>query len=882
MMCWTKSLILSTVLAWFALAYSVDKCSSDQSISFEKTIRPILKQHCWHCHGEESKLEGGFDARLAKYLLRGGESGPAIEPGNHQASLLYQRIASHEMPPGEKKVSVEQLASITTWIDAGAKTASLEPDSLAIGDVILDSDRRHWSFEPIVRPPLPDVLATSRVRTPIDRFLLSKLESQNQSMGEDANRQTLVRRLSFDLLGLPADSAFIETVVSDEAPDWYEKLVDQLLASPEYGERWGRHWLDVVGYADSNGYTEKDIERKWAWRYRDYVIRSMNADKPWNESILEQLAGDELIATAHDSLSEADADKLIATGYLRMAPDGTAEGGIDLAVATNDVMAETIKIVSSSILGLTVGCAQCHSHRYDPISHLDYYRFRAIFEPAINWKAWKTPDQRLVSLWTSSIREQSVNAAKELKEVADQRNAELDQLVQDTFDRELAKLPLEIQEEARLVRKTSEAMRSPEQKALIKTYPFLNVDRGSVYLYLPDRLRAFNKKWDEATEAAKKKQPAEDFVHCLTEPTVGECKPPETFLFYRGDHNSPRNAVEPSELSVLLGGSNPIATRQIESDSTGRRLAYAKHLTDGKHPLVARVLVNRFWMHHFGRGLVTTPSDFGLLGQLPSHPELLDWLADEFMRHDWSLKHLHRLILCSTAFRQSSVRRPELDALDPENTLLGRMSLRRLESEVIRDALLDVSGKISHLRMGSPVTVTPDEVGQFVVGKDTRDTAGRPTGKKVEIGEDEYRRSVYVQARRSMPLGVLEPFDNPIMSPNCDQRARSTVAPQSLMMINNQFVVECANSFAMRLENEVASSDLNRVIRGWMIAYGRTPTDREIANAVSFLNTKPLVNSDGTEAEREFRAKQWAEENHLRLVQFCQALLCSNAFLYVE
>jgi Protein of unknown function (DUF1549)/Protein of unknown function (DUF1553)/Planctomycete cytochrome C len=854
---------MKLTFAFGILCFATAPLLAVEPVLFERTIRPILKQHCWHCHGEEPKLEGGLDSRLAKFLTRGGETGAAIEPGDHRSSLLFQRIAAHEMPPGDKKVTDEQLRSIAAWIDQGAKTESPEPESLAIGDVILESDRRHWSFQKITRPSIPSVSDSSQVRTPIDAFLLAKLESQGQRFSEEANRTTLIRRLSFDLVGLPPDLSMLDSVLSDESEDWYEKSVDRLLASPAYGERWGRHWLDVVGYADSHGYTEKDNVRKWAWKYRDYVIQSFNEDKPWDQMIVEQLAGDELVGQPLANLSEDQIESLVATGYLRMIPDGTADSGVDVAVASNDVIAETIKVVSSSLLGLTVGCAQCHSHRYDPISHTDYYRFRAIFEPAYDWKAWKTPEKRLVSLWSNAIRKTSTAVEKELKEITEQRNAALDELVESTFESELDKLPSEIQSDARTVRQVVDKERSSEQKQLVKKYPFLNVNRSTVYLYLPDRLKGFNKKWDEATEAIKKKRPPEDYVDCLSEPIVSQKKPPETFVFYRGDQNSPKNSVEPGELSVLVSQPNPVKSRNDETSTTQRRLSYARYLTNGKHPLVARVLVNRFWMHHFGRGIVPSVTDFGLLGEQPSHPELLDWLADEFIQRGWSLKELHRLILTSTAYRQASTRRNELDAIDPDNILLGRMSIRRLEAEVVRDAILTSSGRLSSKRFGVPVPVTPDEVGQIVIGLDNRDSAGRPKGKLEDMGEEAVRRSIYVQVRRTMPLGVLEPFDNPIMFPNCGQRACSTVAPQSLLLMNNEFVAVNAEAFAEQIQRSQSTEDLQSQVRyAWLCAFGCQPSREDIERGVAFLES--------------------GKASDKRLMQFCHALLCSNPFLYVE
>lgn len=834
---------------------------------FERDIRPILKAHCWHCHGEDEHAEAGLDTRLARWLQKGGDSGPAIEVGEHAASLLYQRVADGEMPPGEKQLTAAEVELFAAWIDAGAKTARPEPETFSEADLFTDEERDHWAFKPIARSEVPETRQAELQRTPVDAFLLARLEQQQLSFSPPAQRATLVRRLYFDLLGLPPDPEELERILKDGSPAWYERLVDRLLASPAYGERWGRHWLDVAGYADSDGYTSKDIQRPWAWRYRDYVIRAFNADRSWRELIVEQLAGDELLDPPYENLSPEQADALIATGFLRMAPDGTGDGSADKDAAINDVLAETVKITSTALLGLTVGCAQCHDHRYDPISQRDYHQFRALFEPAYDWKAWRAPKARLVSLWSSETRARAAEVEKELKQVSDQRNEELDKIVAETFERELAKLPEEVRSEARLARETAAEERTEVQNRLIKEYPFLNVNRGTVYLYLPDRLRGFKKKWDELTEQVRSRRPAEDLVRCLTEvPGKGV---PQSFLFVRGDIHQPSDEVQPGPLSVLARDQVSIPVDDPERPTSGRRLAYARSLTDGEHPLVARVLMNRFWMHHFGRGIVPTPSDFGLLGEPPSHPELLDFLAAEFMRGDWRLKPMQRMMVLSAAYRQSSQHRPEHDAVDPENRLLARMPVRRLESELVRDAILSVSGRIVHQPFGKPTPVAPDEVGQIVVGVDTRDSAGRPTGKSIDIGGDEFRRSVYVEVRRSMPLGVLEPFDAPVMTPNCEVRSSSTVAPQSLLMMNSPFVVAQAAAMAERVERE-AGSDLEAQLRAaWRLAFALEPSASDIAAGIDFLR-----------GDAESASAPDAAES--RLTNLCQALLCSTRFLYIE
>jgi hypothetical protein len=842
-------------------------------LTFERDIRPILKQHCFHCHGEEKSPEANLDLRLVRSLIKGGETGPTLVPRDHSASLLYRRIASDEMPPGEKKLSAAERQRIASWIDQGARTARPEPESLPSGETFTEEERSHWSFQPIVRPAIPTAAST---HAPIDAFVIARLQSRGLRPSPEADRATLIRRLSFDLLGLPPAPERVEQFVADSSPEAYDRLVDEFLDSPAYGERWARHWLDIAGYADSDGYATTDQERKWAWKYRDYVIRAFNEDKPWDQFLIEQLAGDELIAPPYTNLSPEAAQNLIATGFLRMGPDGTGDNSVDENVARNEAIAETIKIVSTSLLGLTVGCAQCHAHRYDPISHADYYRIRSIFEPALDWQNWRVPNARLVSQWSDDIREKAVEAERTLKGIQQQRNEALDEIVENTFEQELVKLPEEIQPKAREARNTAAKDRTEEHKNLIKEYPFLNVNRGSVYLYLPDRLRGFNKEWDEKVEAAKVLRPSDDFIHCLTE-IPGQA--PTARLFARGDHQQPREEIPPGELSVLnVSVSIPIDDPALPT--SGRRLAYARHLTSGQHPLVARVLVNRIWLHHFGRGLVATPGDFGVLGQRPSHPELLDWLASEFQQSGWRLKPLQRQIVTSATYRQSSHRRDDLEAIDPDNALLGRMSVRRLEAEVIRDSLLQLAARLSDKQFGAPVPVMPDDVGQVVVGVDTRDSAGRPSGKVIPLGEEEYRRSLYVTVRRTLPLGMLEPFDLPVMTPNCEQRAQSTVAPQSLLLMNNGFIVDQALAMAGRIRSEAGDDPAAQFDRAWVLIFSRKPDSTERQQGVDYLREQ--LQQFTAHPPPALPKQSPVDPATLALATLCQALTGSVGFLYAD
>jgi mono/diheme cytochrome c family protein len=841
-------------------------------LTFEQHVRPILRAHCLECHGEGSKLRGSLDLRLRRFALVGGDKGAAIVPGKPADSLLYLRVRDHEMPPGKVKLSAAEIARIERWIAAGAPTQHAEPDRLPPGQHISEDERRFWSFQPIRRPALPAVRHAGLVRTPIDAFLLAKLEAAGLSFAPPADRAALLRRATFDLTGLPPTPEEVDAFLADRRPGAYERVIDRLLASPAYGERWGRHWLDVAGYADSHGYSGADPVRRYAWKYRDYVIRSLNSDKPFDRFIVEQLAGDELVRHPWTNLSRSALDRLVATGFLRTAPDGTASPGVDRKAASNQVVADTLQIVSTALLGLTVQCAQCHNHRYDPIPQTDYYRLRAVFEPAYDVKSWRTPPGRLVSMMTPAERKKSLAIEQAAARIDAERQSKLKQYIEATFLKQLAKVPADARAVVEKAYRTPAAKRSATQQQLLREHPSVNVGAGSLYLYDSKAAKDLTAFADRSAKLRATK-PIEDFIDALSE-VPG--KVPQTRLFHRGDPDQPRQAVEPGGLTIL--GENTFAGDKAKTGTrptTGRRLAFARRLTDGKHPLTARVLVNRVWMHHFGTGIVATPGDFGMLGERPTHPELLDWLASQFMR-DWSLKRLHRLILTSTAYRQSSRGDPAASKIDPDARLLWRMPLRRLEAEAVRDAVLAVSGRINRRSFGPPVPVMPDSSGQIVLGVDLRDSAGYITGKAVVLGEDFYRRSVYVQVRRSMPLTVLETFDSPGMSPNCDRRSSSTVAPQSLLLMNSEFMVRAASAFADRVRREAGNDTRAQVHRAWRLAFGRSADESQVRDAVAYLS----------EQAEHYRAKKpgrtAAKPEQQALATFCQALLSSNPFLYVE
>jgi mono/diheme cytochrome c family protein len=883
---WSQLGLLSSALILFSVCLSPVATAAETAptgqVVFETHVRPILKANCFHCHGEGEKLQSGLDLRLRRLIVKGGETGPAIVPGKPAESLLLTYLREGEMPPAEieKRLTASEIAMIERWISSGANTAGAEPEQLDAGFFMTDQERNFWSFQPLVRHLPPAVKQTGRVRTPIDQFVLARLEEKGFGFAPDADRQTLVRRLYLDLTGLPPTATAVDRFLADSAPNAYEQLVDRLLASPQYGERWGRHWLDGAGYADSEGATDADVVRKDAYKYRDYVIQAMNRDLPFDEFVREQLAGDEMVSPPYKELDEASIRRLTATGFLRMAPDGT--GSDNKPSHRNQVMADTLKIVSTSLLGLTVGCAQCHNHRYDPISQADYYRLRAIFEPTLNWQDWRTPAQRRISLYTDQDRKKAAEIEVKAKAVEAERTKKQDVYIEQTFQRELAKLPEALRQPIIEARKVAADKQTDEQKQLLKDNPTVNVTAGSLYLYdkkAADDLATFVKKAKEVRDT----KPVEQFLRAAWEPTGKEL--PITHLFHRGDCEQPKQALEPAELGVLTKDrSVTIAAKNPDLVSSGRRLAYANWLTSGEHPLLARVMVNRVWKHHMGRGIVETSGDFGFLGTRPTHPQLLDWLATELTQQGWSLKQLHKLIVTSTVYRQASLRNPELDAVDRENRFYGHMAIRRLDAEALRDTLLSVSGMLNGETYGEAVPVMADRTGQWVIGMENLN-AGRP-GAVLPMHGKEFRRSIYVQVRRSRPLAVLDTFDLPRMDPNCTGRASSTVAPQALMFMNSDFVIAQAKHFAQRLQKESPDDLTAQVALAWKLAFAQSASDTEVAAAVQFVQQQQeQFQQQKTATKKDPKADPAAEkaaQELSALTSFCQALLSSNQFLYVE
>ncbi|MEZ6131767.1 MAG: PSD1 and planctomycete cytochrome C domain-containing protein [Planctomycetaceae bacterium] len=778
--------VIFVLLIGLLFSWSVRADDVAPPLTFEKDIRPIFRAHCYDCHGATEELKGGLDMRLVRFMQAGGESGTAIVPGRPEESYLLDRVKNGEMPPGKHTVPASEIQILESWIADGAKTARPEPDTIPPGLGLTPEERSFWSFQPIQPPNVEDVSSfpeVARVRTPIDALLLRSMP-EGHGFAADADRRTLIRRAFFDLIGLPPSPEELQTWAEDTADDWYDRLLTDLLNSPHYGERWGRHWLDIAGYADSEGVTTSDADRPWAWKYRDWVIRSLNTDKPFDRFLTEQLAGDELAGPKNGDFTTEQIDLLTATGFLRMAADGTGSGA-NTEEARNQVVSDTLKILGTSVLGLSIQCAQCHDHRYDPIPQTDYYALRAVFEPALDWKAWQVPNGRRVSLYTQANQEDAAKIEAETKVVSDARAKKLAEYLQQALETETAKFDEPLRSELKTAYNTAADKRTEEQKALLAKNPSVNINAGNLYQYIPDSQPELA-KFDKQIAEIRAKKPPEEFVRALVEPASHV---PETKLFFRGDHQQPKQSVLPGALTVTAdeGERVEFPVNDESVPTTGRRLALAKWLTNGTHPLVARVIVNRVWMHHFGRGLVSTPTDFGKLGTQPTHPELLDWLADDFMKNGWSLKTLHRRIMMSTAWRQTA----ETAATDAHEATVpyARQSLVRLDAETIRDRMLAASGQLDRTLYGRPVEIKEDDTGQVIVdGSQTR-------------------RSLYIKAKRSRPVAMLQAFDAPVMQTNCEIRQHSTVATQSLMLMNGEFTLEQAGKLADRAASEAEDLD---------------------------------------------------------------------------
>ena len=860
------------------------RLSEQQIEKFHREALPILKTRCVGCHGGGEPM-GGLDLRSLVSLLRGSRNGPVIVEGSADASILIRKVSAGAMPPPgvEPRVDDQELARLRHWVDTStfavrADKAGAERETFTEKEAppITAEDRRYWAFRQPRKHPAPPVRGKKRLRTPIDAFVLARLESEGLGFSPDAPKEVLLRRAFFDLIGLPPSPEEIDAFLSDTAPGAYERLIDRLLDSPHYGERWGRHWLDAAGYVDTSGY-DNDIPIinvfEGMWRYRDYVVKALNEDKPYDRFVTEQLAGDELVDWRRASAySDETVEALVATGYLRTAFDRTDLDITNLYRERHDVLFGLMEKVSTSLMGLTLGCARCHSHRYDPIPQRDYYRFLALFTPAYNPMDWKQPRFRHLS-----------DVAKPEQEEIDRHNAEiqkpLDKLQEELaalrapyedmlLDKRLEALPGEIRADAKAAVRSDEADRTAVQKYLLEKFGKkleVTPEEAAALLEKNEQHRAEKERIDRRLATLESYRRSYGKIQALWD--VGP--PPATRLLQRGAVESPGPKVKPGFLEVLSRSGESDAARPAEArgETSGYRLALAQWLTSPDHPLTARVAVNRIWRHHFGAGIVATPGNFGKLGAQPTHPKLLDWLAVDFMKNGWRRKRLHRLIMTSTVYRQSSRQTGAVHAAakerDPLNRLLWRMNMRRLEAEAIRDAVVAASGRLDPTVGGPAILIEHDASGlQSIDRNDPAPNAAR-------------RRSLYVLARRSYPLNFLEVFDYPLMRTNCNRRINSATPLQSLTLMNDEFVLRHAERLKDRVNalSQSASTE-QKMENAYRLALARRPNARERAISLDHLARQRDLYRKSNFSDEEAYGKA--------LASLCQMLLASNEFLYVE
>ncbi len=860
--------------------------TASETVVTQHDVLPYLYTRCVVCHGARRR-EAELDLRTVESILKGGKSGRVVVPGKPEESLILKRIHAKDMPPpkeliraGVRPMESSEINLLTTWIEQGAIKYDIVPDvqTETPDPLVSDDDRKFWAFQSPVKPNVPN-----SEQSPIDYFVLRKLEEQELTPSPQAERLTLIRRVAFDLTGLPPQWSDVERFLNDDSKDWYANVVDHYLASPHYGERWGRYWLDVAGYADSEGKRSADPVRNHAWRYRDYVIRSLNDDKPYDRFLLEQLAGDELYDFENaDAVTDEMMDCLVATGFLRMVPDGTGSDIVDTVSERFEVVADEIEVLGSSVMGLTLRCAQCHSHKYDPIPQRDYYRLVSVFQGAYDVYDWlkptsvagqskqKNPTRRYLTQvseettkrWQQARRPIEAQIAAEQQELADREAEFRSQFI----DEKLKDVPAELHDDLRTMLNTPKKDRTAEQRTLSKKYEAALTVSADDLVKKYAGFKSLKAASDKRLKALQATMPAEPMIRALWD--RGEPSP--TWIFRRGEYTNPGDLVGPGVPSVLTDGRTPFVTDPLRPGSTGRRLAFARWLTKPDHPLTARVIVNRIWFHHFGRGIVESLGNFGRTGVAPTHPELLDWLAVSFVENGWSFKWLHRQIMLTQTWRQSSTLRPESEERDSDNRWLSRMPLRRLEAEPLRDSLLAASGQLDMTPLGTPdaVTVRAD---------------GLVTTNRSEAG---WRRTVYVQQRRSTLPSILETFDLPQMNPNCVARPNSMVASQALHLLNNGMVRNLTLEFAQRIETEAGSDRYKQVQEVYQDALSRKPTPAESQLALEVLSQLT--------AEWENRAKSASNANDgsindeapsaetMALANFCHVIMNSAEFLFID
>jgi mono/diheme cytochrome c family protein len=809
--------------------------------SLAREVYGIFKQHCVKCHGPAKA--GGLDLRSEEGLRKGGATGPVVVPHQPDASDLFKQVNHRErpfMPAGGTKLDADALDTIRRWIEAGGSFASVpdaSPDAAAEAAAlakleerpITAAERSYWAFVKPVRRAPPAVSHPAWAANSIDAFLLSAMTARGLTPSPAADRRTLARRAYLDVLGLPPTPAELDAFVNDPAPGAWARLVDRLLASPHYGERWARHWMDLARYADSGGF-EFDVDRPEMYRYRDYLIRSFNDDKPYDRFVMEQIAGDEL--------TPASDEAMIATGFLRLGPEGgNRQDALDDLVATT----------AMTFMGMTVNCARCHNHKFDAIPQKDYYRIQAVFFPTQSVEHPLAPSHEVAANQAERQRIDALIKPLQAKKLAIEKPYH-DRIVA----REVAKLP----EYLRIAWQTPADQRTEGQRLnvvqiedTLKVGSLRNlVHEAHVVALMPDEVKARHAEVKAEITALEERRPP----RLASARAIGERgrTPEPSYFLHRGSPDARGSVMAPGVLSAAIEGEWTFPPPPPGATSSWRRRGFAEWLVHRDNPLTARVMVNRLWQHHFGEGVVRTPSNFGKMGEPPSHPELLDWLATEFVERGWSLKAMHRLMLTSQAYQAASRDLPANVAIDPENRFFWRMPRVRLEAETVRDAVLATAGTLDRA-VGGPA-IFP------FIDPDLFEKSSRRDWKGVADSDPAtWRRSLYVFSKRSIRYPMFEAFDQPNLVNSTDRRNRTTIAPQALILMNNEMVMFQAGKFAERVRAAAGADAARQVETAFQLALGRAPDPAERSRAVSFVR-----------------------ETATGLEEFCHLLFNLNEFIY--
>ncbi|HLK69241.1 MAG TPA: PSD1 and planctomycete cytochrome C domain-containing protein [Bryobacteraceae bacterium] len=841
-----------TLLVSLACAAISPNYAQSPPLSFASDIRPILENRCWKCHGGAVQLSH-LDLRTREGALRGGTKGAALVPGKPEESRVYRLTAGLEKPamPMDGALTAEQIATIKRWIEQGAPWDAAPLDTKTATQSVIEEMpippevRNSWAFRRPVRPAEPVVAGDWT--NPIDRFLEEVRHDKGLKAAPRADRLTLLRRAYLDLIGLPPSPAEVTEFLSDQSPEAWDHLIDKLLASPHYGERWGRHWLDVARYADSNGF-EHDFDRPNAWRYRDYVIRAFNQDKPYNVFLTEQIAGDEMDGASDESR--------IATGFLRSyAKVGYREK--DNPQFRYEYLDDMIGTIGRGVLGLTVNCARCHNHKFDPISQKDYYRMQASLFGYVETDYPLAPREQVEAYEkkTAEIEAQIAPLRQKVRQIEEPYRARLAQEKYKNYPQNVQRA-IAIPEEKRtpgeallagqVIRTTSvsndeidRAMTAADlaqkkawneqirklQSERPKPLPMAAIVTDGDYRFAPDG------PGDEPAPGKGVKQEVTDGSFLFHGP--GRYQAPASYFLIRGDAEARGPLMKPGFIDVITYGNPPTEDPPADGRTSGRRRALAEWLGSPENPLTARVMANRIWSHHFGRGIVATPDNFGKMGEKPTHPDLLDWLGTEFVRRGWSVKEMHRLIMTSQAYQMASQYEDAGDAArDPENHDLWRFPIQRLDAEIVRDAMMSASGALDLTVGGPPVFPhIPGEILASMNGGIWRNSADGPSL---------WRRSIYVYRKRGLPFPMFEVFDLPDQNTSCARRNVSTVPTQALTLLNDEFVIRQAKLFADRVKEAAPGDAAKQVDLAYRLALSRPPREDEVKLAGDYLRKHPL------------------------------------------